>query len=116
MNYPQYENYDMRSFLAGMEYQKQLEKKERKKEVLSNPSTHDLLVKSKLAVLDFESESFVTKEVMKVIMGNLLTPQKYNAVLRHIGCREVKRFINGTQKNGWLFTNEAINQIHNIQN
>ena len=108
----------MESFLAGMEYQKQLLKEEKKKKVLSRPSTHYISVMNKLAIIDPQHNSFITKEEMKKnIMNNLgLTPQKFNPVLRQIGCREVKRHIEGKQKNCWLFTTDAIKVIQNYQN
>lgn len=112
----QMETFHMESFLAGMEYQKKLLKQEKKKKPLSISSTHYMDAMSKLAIYDPEINSFITKEEMKEVMGNWITPNKYNRVLRQIGCREVKRNIEEEKRNCWLFTKEAINEIHNIEN
>ena len=106
----------MESFLAGMEYQKQLMKQEKKNKVLSSSSTHYIDAMSKLAIYRPEINSFITKEEMKEVMGDWITPNKYNRVLRQIGCRETKRNIEGEVRNCWLFTTNAINEIHKYQN
>jgi len=100
----QMETVHIESFLAGMKYQKQLMKKENKKNnSIENEIKEKTIEEKVMEVIEYKvGEIAFIKDLTEAFKETNTTSFQRNKIFIKMGARKSKRFIEGKQQNVWI--------------